>query len=66
MNNEQEQAMDTLVEWRNAIHKALVDEVVTGRDGGIWWTLIGIRSAMTKVTDSFGYEGLPQDLDKAS
>lgn len=63
---EQQQALDAMVEWRDAIHKALVDGVVTGQDGAIWWSLIGIRSAMTKVTDSFGMAGLPQDLDKAS
>jgi hypothetical protein len=63
MNNEQQQAMDEMVEWRDAIHKALKDGVVTAQDGAIWWSLIGIRSAMTKVTDSFGMAGLPQDLD---
>jgi hypothetical protein len=63
MNNEQQQAMDAMVEWRDAIHKALKDGVVTAQDGAIWWSLIGIRSAMTKVTDSFGMAGLPQDLD---
>jgi hypothetical protein len=61
MNEQQQQAMDLLVEWRDAIHQCLLDEVVTGADGAIWWSLLGIRSAMTKVTDSFGLAGLPQD-----
>lgn len=61
MNNEQQQAMEKLVEWRDAIHKALKDGVVTGQDGAIWWSLIGIRGAMVGVTDAFGIAGLPQE-----
>lgn len=64
MNNEQQTAMDTLVEWRDAIHK----RVMTGEDRengdiGLWFALIGIRNAMSGVTRAFGIPSVAQDLD---
>lgn len=67
MNNEQQTAMDTMVEWRDAVHQ----RIMTGQDrenGDIrlWFALIGLRNAMDSVAVSFGVPSFAQDLDKAN
>lgn len=67
MNNEQQKALETMVEWRNALH----DRIMSGQDRengdiGLWFALIGLRNTMNDVTKAFGFGSFAQDLDKVS
>ena len=67
MTQEQEQALATLIEWRDAIH----ERVLTGGDRengdiGLWFALIGIRNAMNEVTTSFGLGSFTDSSEEVS
>jgi hypothetical protein len=62
MNNEQQEALEKLLEWRNGIHSAIAEGNIKAQDGAIWWSMIGIRNTMDAVAVSFGM-GSFQDLD---
>ena len=62
MNNEQQEALEKLLEWRNGINTAIKDGNIKAQDGAIWWSMIGIRNTMDAVAVSFGM-GSFQDLD---
>ena len=62
MNNEQQEALEKLLEWRNGIHSAITEKHIKAQDGAIWWSMIGIRNTMDAVAVSFGM-GSFQDLD---
>ena len=66
MNNEQQQAMDTLVEWRDAIHTRIMTEDDRRDNIHLWFALIGMRNAMNDVAVSFGIPSFAQDLDTAT
>ena len=63
MNNEQQEALEKLLEWRNSIHVAIKEEHISAQDGAIWWSMIGMRNTMDAVAVSFGM-GSFQDLDE--
>jgi hypothetical protein len=62
MNNEQQEALEKLIEWRNGIHSAIAEGTIKAQDGAIWWSMIAIRNTMDAVAVSFGM-GSFQDLD---
>jgi hypothetical protein len=59
---EQEQALATLVEWRDALHQRVMSEA--DRESGdiaLWFAFIGIRNAMDKVATAFGLGSFAED-----
>lgn len=63
---EQEIALATLVEWRDALHERVMSE--KDRESGdiaLWFAFIGIRNAMNAVTTTFGLGSFADDSSLA-
>lgn len=53
------EALDTLAEWRDEVHKAVMDDrpdSVRREQIHLWFALVGMRNAMDKVLVEAGYE----------
>lgn len=67
MNSEQTNALDKMIEWRNALHEKVQD-----RDGDLWdnpnlaLVLIAMRNVMNDVAVAFGRESFVQDSSLAT
>lgn len=57
---QQTEALNRMMEWRDALHTALTDETVTPQDGGIWWAYIGLRKVMNDVAVAFGQDSFTE------
>jgi len=67
MNNEQQTAMDTLAEWRDALHERVKsDEDRNNGNIHLWFALLGMRNAMNDALVAFGMPSFAQDLDRTT
>lgn len=66
MTEEQDKALEELIEWRDALHERILSDV--DRESGqitLWFAFVGIRNAMNKAVTAFGYPSFVQESSLA-
>ena len=62
MTEEQAKALDSMIEWRDALHERILKDDL--RESGqitLWFALIAIRNVMNGVATSFGLPSFVQE-----
>lgn len=68
MTNEQNEALNLMIEWRDELHRTLMDEKrnLFSENPTLGFAFVGLRNAMNGVAVAFGRESFVQDSSLAT